>query len=126
MTADARPAQRPALAGHDRRLPEVLARERVQEVILADPDFPQEKTVELVDVCHQRGVTVHVAPTTMEILMERAEFVPGQSVPLFMLRPPVFEGLDFALKRDLRPGHRVARACSCSPRCWRSSRCWSS
>jgi exopolysaccharide biosynthesis polyprenyl glycosylphosphotransferase len=80
-------------------LPSILAQEPVQEVILADPDFPQDKTVELVDVCHQRGVTVHVAPTTMEILMERAEFVPGQSVPLFMLRPPVFEGLDFALKR---------------------------
>jgi exopolysaccharide biosynthesis polyprenyl glycosylphosphotransferase len=81
------------------QLPEVLTHERVQEVILADPDFPQDKTVELVDLCHRRGVTVHVAPTTMEILMERAEFVPGQSVPLFMLRPPVFDGLDFALKR---------------------------
>jgi exopolysaccharide biosynthesis polyprenyl glycosylphosphotransferase len=81
------------------KLPDVLAAERVQEVILADPDFPQDKTVELVDLCHQRGVTVHVAPTTMEILMDRAEFVPGQSVPLFMLRPPVFDGLDFALKR---------------------------
>jgi lipopolysaccharide/colanic/teichoic acid biosynthesis glycosyltransferase len=31
--------------------------------------------------------------------MDRAEFVPGQSVPLFMLRPPVFDGFDFALKR---------------------------
>ena len=81
------------------RLAEVLATERVQEVILADPDFPQDKSVELVDLCHQRGVTVHVAPTTMELLMDRAEFVPGQSVPLFMLRPPVFDGLDFALKR---------------------------
>ena len=80
-------------------LPEVLSRERIQEVILADPDLPQDKTVELVDLCHQRGVTVHVAPTTQEILMERAEFVPGQSVPLFVLRPPVFEGLDYALKR---------------------------
>src|SRR5947209_6948399 len=82
------------------QLPEVLSRERIQEVILADPDLPQDKTVELVDLCHQRGVTVHVAPTTQEILMERAEFVPGQSVPLFVLRPPVFEGLDYALKRS--------------------------
>jgi lipopolysaccharide/colanic/teichoic acid biosynthesis glycosyltransferase len=82
------------------QLPGVLSHERVQEVILADPDFPQDKTVELVDVCHRRGVTVHVAPTTMEILMERAEFVPGQSVPLFMLRPPVFDGLDYVLKRS--------------------------
>jgi exopolysaccharide biosynthesis polyprenyl glycosylphosphotransferase len=35
----------------------------------------------------------------MEILIQRAEFVPGQSVPLFELGPPVFEGIDFALKR---------------------------
>jgi exopolysaccharide biosynthesis polyprenyl glycosylphosphotransferase len=35
----------------------------------------------------------------MEILIDRAEFVPGQVVPLFKLRPPVFEGIDYALKR---------------------------
>jgi exopolysaccharide biosynthesis polyprenyl glycosylphosphotransferase len=80
-------------------LPEILGRERIQEVIIADPDYPQEKTVELVDLCHQRGITVQVAPSTMEILIDRAEFVPGQTVPLFKLRPPVFQGIDFALKR---------------------------
>jgi exopolysaccharide biosynthesis polyprenyl glycosylphosphotransferase len=81
------------------QLPDILARAKVQEVIIADPDFPQEKAVELVDLCHQRGVTVHVAPSTMEILIDHAEFVPGQSVPLFTLRPPVFDGIDYALKR---------------------------
>ena len=80
-------------------LPNTLLRERVQEVIIADPDFPQERAVELVDICHRRGVTVQVAPSTMEILLDRAEFVPGQTVPLFILRPPVFEGIDYALKR---------------------------
>jgi exopolysaccharide biosynthesis polyprenyl glycosylphosphotransferase len=35
----------------------------------------------------------------MEILMDRVEFVPGQTLPLFELKPPVFEGLDFVLKR---------------------------
>jgi exopolysaccharide biosynthesis polyprenyl glycosylphosphotransferase len=87
-----------SLGGLD-QLPEVLAAERVQEVIIADPDFPQERAVELVDICHQRGVAVHIAPSTIEILIDRAEFVPGQTVPLFTLRPPVFEGIDFALKR---------------------------
>jgi exopolysaccharide biosynthesis polyprenyl glycosylphosphotransferase len=85
--------------GRLEQLPEILAEQRVQEVIIADPDFPQEQAVELVDLCHRRGVTVHVAPSTMEILINRAEFVPGQTVPLFTLRPPVFEGIDFALKR---------------------------
>src|SRR3954463_9829663 len=80
-------------------LPEVLESHRVDEVVIADPDFPQQQAVELVDQCHQRGVRVRIAPSTMEILIHRAEFVPGQSVPLFELGPPVFEGIDFALKR---------------------------
>ncbi|MEA2392960.1 MAG: hypothetical protein QOJ82_851, partial [Solirubrobacteraceae bacterium] len=73
---------------------------RIDEVIIADPDFPQREAVELVDQCHQRGVVVRIAPSTMEILVHRAEFVPGQSVPLFELKPPVFEGFDYALKRS--------------------------
>jgi exopolysaccharide biosynthesis polyprenyl glycosylphosphotransferase len=80
-------------------LPDVITHEAVQEVIIADPDFPQDKAVELVDMCHQRGVTVQVAPSTMEILIDRAEFAPGHTVPLFTLRPPVFEGVDYAIKR---------------------------
>jgi len=80
-------------------LPAVLEAQRVQEVIIADPDFPQERAVELVDQCHRRGVSVRIAPSTMEILVHRAEFVPGASVPLFELRPPVFDGFDYVLKR---------------------------
>jgi exopolysaccharide biosynthesis polyprenyl glycosylphosphotransferase len=78
---------------------EVVLDHRVDEVIIADPEFPEREAVELVDQCHQRGVTVRIAPSTMEILVHRAEFVPGQSVPLFELKPPVFEGFDYALKR---------------------------
>jgi exopolysaccharide biosynthesis polyprenyl glycosylphosphotransferase len=81
-------------------LGDVVAEHRVDEVIIADPDFPQREAVELVDECHQRGVVVRIAPSTMEILIHRAEFVPGQSVPLFELKPPVFEGFDYVLKRS--------------------------
>jgi exopolysaccharide biosynthesis polyprenyl glycosylphosphotransferase len=81
------------------QIDDVVTDHRVDEVIIADPAFPQQQAVELVDVCHRRGVRVRVAPSTMEILVHRAEFIPGQSVPLFELRPPVFEGIDFAIKR---------------------------
>jgi exopolysaccharide biosynthesis polyprenyl glycosylphosphotransferase len=77
----------------------VLGTARIDEVIIADPDFPKDDAVELVDQCHRRGIRVRLAPSTMEILIHRAEFIPGQSVPLFELGPPVFEGIDFALKR---------------------------
>jgi exopolysaccharide biosynthesis polyprenyl glycosylphosphotransferase len=50
------------------------------------------------------GVRVRIAPSTMEILIHRAEFVPGQSVPLFELKPPVFEGFDYAVKRTFDLG----------------------
>ena len=71
----------------------------IDEVLIADADFPQDEAVELVDRCHRHGVRVRVAPSTMEILMDRVEFVPGQALPLFELKPPVFEGVDFAIKR---------------------------
>ncbi len=80
-------------------LPEILGEQKIQEVIIADPDFPEEQAVDLVDRCHQRGVIVRIAPSTMAILVQSAEFVPGQSVPLFELKPPVFEGVDYAIKR---------------------------
>ena len=73
--------------------------------------------VELVDPCHQRGVTVRIAPSTMEILVHRAEFVPGASVPLFELRPPVFDGFDYVVKRTFDfVGRRCCCSC-CSRRC---------
>jgi exopolysaccharide biosynthesis polyprenyl glycosylphosphotransferase len=72
----------------------------IDEVLIADPDFPQSQAVDLVDLCHRNGVRVRVAPSTMEILMDRVEFIPGQTVPLFELKPPVFEGIDFVVKRS--------------------------
>ena len=77
----------------------MIGAHHVDEVIIADPDFPEDRTLDLVDRCHQRGVTVHVAPSTMEILVQRADFLPGASVPLFTLRPPVLEGVEFIGKR---------------------------
>jgi exopolysaccharide biosynthesis polyprenyl glycosylphosphotransferase len=80
-------------------LPGHLDRHEVDEVILADPDFPQDQAVELVDMCHRRGVSVRIAPSTMELLVHQADFVPGEAVPLFELKPPVFEGFDYVIKR---------------------------
>jgi len=82
-----------------RDLRDILRVHRVDEVVVADPEFPEAEAVELVDVCHAHGVRVRIAPSTMELLVHRAEFVPGEAVPLFELKPPVFEGVDYAMKR---------------------------
>ena len=81
-------------------LPHILDQHEVHEVIIADPDFPQEEAFELVDSCNQRGVAVRIAPTTMEILTHEHQLVPGQTVPLFELKQPAFEGMDFVVKRS--------------------------
>jgi exopolysaccharide biosynthesis polyprenyl glycosylphosphotransferase len=80
-------------------LPEVLAAQPVHELIVNGGDVTDDQLVALVEQAHQLGVQVRVAPTTAEILQTRAEYVPGQAVPLFELRPPVFAGVDFATKR---------------------------
>jgi exopolysaccharide biosynthesis polyprenyl glycosylphosphotransferase len=80
-------------------LPRLIEQHGVHEVIIADPDFPQREAFDLVDRCHDAGVSVRIAPTTMEIMTHRHELVPGQSVPLFELKAPAFEGMDYATKR---------------------------
>ncbi len=44
-----------------------------------------------------------------ELLTQRAEYVPGQGVPLFELRPPVFAGLDWMMKRAFDVSRELAR-----------------
>ena len=117
--AHAAARQRAALArARSRTCRRCSTRHRVQEVIIADPDFPEERAVELVDQCHRRGVTVRIAPSTMEILVHRAEFVPGASVPLFELRPPVFDGFDYFAQAHVRLRRRAAAADRALARCW--------
>jgi exopolysaccharide biosynthesis polyprenyl glycosylphosphotransferase len=80
-------------------LPQIFAERELDELIVAETDFDDRALVELVDLAHRRGVRVRVAPTTAELLTQRAEYVPGQGVPLFELRPPAFVGADWFVKR---------------------------
>jgi exopolysaccharide biosynthesis polyprenyl glycosylphosphotransferase len=77
----------------------VLARERVDEVIVSQAGVDERALLELVEDAHARGVDIRVAPTMTELLIRRAEYVPGQGVPLFELRAPVFAGADWVVKR---------------------------
>lgn len=74
--------------------------DEIDEVIIVDPRFPQDRMVMLVDLCHSNGVRLRVAPSTMEVLRaDDAEFIPGETLPLFEIKAPVLEGVDFLIKR---------------------------
>jgi exopolysaccharide biosynthesis polyprenyl glycosylphosphotransferase len=77
----------------------VLDTQPLDELIVSGSDLGEEELLDLVEEAHRRGVRVRIAPTTAELLTQRVEFVAGQGLPLFELRPPVVAGLDWAVKR---------------------------
>jgi exopolysaccharide biosynthesis polyprenyl glycosylphosphotransferase len=76
-----------------------LAGPQLDELLVADAGLDEQRLLEIVEAAHRRNVRVRVAPRTTELLIERGEYVPGQGVPLFELRPPMFAGTDWATKR---------------------------
>jgi exopolysaccharide biosynthesis polyprenyl glycosylphosphotransferase len=72
---------------------------RVDELVVAYDGVDEHELAEIVEVAHRRGTKVRVAPKPTELILQRAEYVPGQGVPLFELRPPVIVGVDWAVKR---------------------------
>ena len=74
--------------------------DRLDELIVADDGLSESDLLEIVDVAHREGVKVRVAPRTTQLLVERGEYVPGQALPLFEVRPPILAGADWALKRS--------------------------
>ncbi|MGH3000349.1 MAG: sugar transferase, partial [Gaiellaceae bacterium] len=81
------------------RVGDVLREHKPDELIVSSVGIEEEELLDLVEEAHRCGVKVRIAPTTAELLTQRGEYVPGQGVPLFELRPPVFAGLDWAVKR---------------------------
>jgi exopolysaccharide biosynthesis polyprenyl glycosylphosphotransferase len=90
----------PLLGASLEDLPAVLDRLRPDEVILTEQDLTEESILAAVEAAHRVGVKVRLAPSTTELLVHEGEYVPGQGVPLFEVRPPVLTGVDWALKRS--------------------------
>jgi len=78
---------------------QLLASRALDEVIVADSGLPDERLLQIVEAAHRRAVKVRIAPRTTELLVERGEYVPGQGVVLFEVRPPYFAGAEWATKR---------------------------
>jgi exopolysaccharide biosynthesis polyprenyl glycosylphosphotransferase len=77
----------------------VLTAHPTDELIVTDSDYSERELLQIVELAHRSGVKVRIAPKTTELLVQRAEYVPGQGLPLFELRPPVFGGTDWLIKR---------------------------
>jgi exopolysaccharide biosynthesis polyprenyl glycosylphosphotransferase len=76
-----------------------LAQARPDEIVLSEGEVEEATLLDLVETAHRVGIRVQIAPRTTELLLQRGEYIPGQGAPLFQLRPPVFAGTDWAVKR---------------------------
>jgi exopolysaccharide biosynthesis polyprenyl glycosylphosphotransferase len=81
------------------RLATLLEAERPDELVLAEADFDEEAVLGVVQLAHRHGVKVKLAPSTTELLVHEGEYVPGEGVPLFELRPPLLSGVAWVAKR---------------------------
>jgi exopolysaccharide biosynthesis polyprenyl glycosylphosphotransferase len=70
------------------------------ELLLAEAELDELAVLDVVQRAHRHGVKVKLAPTTTELLVHEGEYVPGQGMPLFELRPPILGGVAWALKRS--------------------------
>ena len=77
----------------------VLEQHPADELIVTDSDYSERQLLQIIEHAHRSAVKVRIAPKTTELLVQRGEYVPGQGVPLFELRPPVFVGAQWAVKR---------------------------
>ena len=89
----------PFLGGLE-EVPHILRERDVHELIVTDSGFGQSELFDLVEEAHRFGVKVKIAPRTTELLLQRAEYIPGEGTPLFELRPPVLAGWEWAVKRS--------------------------
>jgi exopolysaccharide biosynthesis polyprenyl glycosylphosphotransferase len=78
---------------------QILRLAPLDELIVADSGLDESRLLEIVDEAHRRGVKVRVAPRTTTLLVEHGEYVPGHGVLLFEMRPPIFAGTQWAMKR---------------------------
>jgi len=90
------------ILGKIERLPEVLANEKIDEVILAIPDLEQKKIVDIILACEKELVRFRMVPNIFEILTSQVEVDYFNGVTLLGLKQfPLEKTFNRFLKRTM-------------------------
>ncbi len=85
--------------------PEVLKsaieNREIEEVILANPDFPKEAIVDLVDLCHEYHIGFRFVPNIYQTLTKNVDMTTFAGVPFVELRRTALHGWGHVFKRGL-------------------------
>lgn len=73
----------------------------VDEVILANPNYPADRVLELIDFCHENHLTFKFVPNIYQTLTANFAFDAFAGVPLVELRRTALDGWGRVIKRGL-------------------------
>ncbi len=79
----------------------IAQREEIDEVILANPDFPRENILELVDWCEEKHLNFKFVPNLFQTLTSNIDFDTLGVVPLIELRRTALDGWGKIIKRTM-------------------------
>ena len=71
----------------------------VEEIILADPDWPREKVLELIDFCEERYLIFKFAPNLFQTLTSNTSVETLGDVPIIELKRTALDGWGRIIKR---------------------------
>jgi len=78
---------------------ETIEREKIDDIILANPDFPREAVLELVDFCEEKHINFKFVPNLFQTLTTNVDFDTLGGVPIIELRRTALDGWGKILKR---------------------------
>ncbi len=79
----------------------IAQREEIDEVILANPDFPRENILKLVDWCEEKHLNFKFVPNLFQTLTSNVDFDTLGVVPLIELRRTALDGWGKIIKRAM-------------------------
>ncbi|KKS91725.1 MAG: Exopolysaccharide biosynthesis polyprenyl glycosylphosphotransferase [Parcubacteria group bacterium GW2011_GWC1_43_12] len=77
----------------------LVSRKAIDDVILANPDFPREAVLELVDFCEEKHINFKFVPNLFQTLTTNVDFDTLGGVPIIELRRTALDGWGKILKR---------------------------
>jgi exopolysaccharide biosynthesis polyprenyl glycosylphosphotransferase len=78
--------------GHLKDLPEIIQKERAEEVFIADPNLPHKDILNLICRCEAMGVSFRIVSDLFEIMTGRVDIDEIADIPLIDLKDQMSEG----------------------------------
>lgn len=81
------------------KIKEIVAREAIDDIILANPDFSREQVLGLIDFCEEQRLNFKFVPNLFQALTINVEFDSLAGIPLVELKRTALDGWGKIIKR---------------------------